>query len=192
MNARTTAILLADGFEEAEAFITLDILERLGIPVTKISCNATAAVTSYHNLHLAADTTLTQSRAQLFDAIILPGGPAGTDNLTADHRVTEFIRHHIEEQRYICAICSAPAKVLARHELLQRHRYVCSGDLQNTVQDGVYVDQPVVVDDKFITGKGLGYAFDFGLTIADILLDHDPAVARQAEHIYHPFQPIWH
>lgn len=188
MKSIHTALLLADGFEEAEAFITLDMLARVHIPVLKISCQDSLQVTSYHQIPVVADQRLSETTT-LFDAIILPGGPAGTDHLTANPAVIDFIKQHQQHQRYVCAICSAPAKVLGRHGLLGNKHYVCSGDLQQTVTEGQFVDAPVVIDGHLITGKGLGYAFDFGLAIADQLLQHDPDIAFQADHIYHPFQP---
>src|SRR5699024_11704986 len=62
----------------------------------------------------------------LFDAIVLPGGPEGTLNLAANHQVIEFIKRHDKAQKYICALCSAAARVLGGNQLLKGRKYVRS------------------------------------------------------------------
>ena len=44
--SKNAALLLATGFEEAEAFITLDILSRLGIKVTTVACQTQREIVS--------------------------------------------------------------------------------------------------------------------------------------------------
>lgn len=67
------AVLLAPGFEEAEAIITIDILRRLNIDVETLACAQSRAVVSYHNISMVADSTLSERRDSLYDAIVLPG-----------------------------------------------------------------------------------------------------------------------
>ena len=179
------ALLLAPGFEEAEAFMTLDVLERLNISVTKIACHTEKTVTSYHNINVLIDDLLSEKMDVLFDAVVIPGGPQGTDNLTANADVIEFIRRHDEAGKWICPICSAAAKVLGRHGLLKGRRYVCSGDLYQNVTDGVYVDAPVVEDGNLLSGKGLGLVFDFAFNVALKLTGDTELVRFHADHIYH-------
>lgn len=67
--------------------------------------------------------------------------------------------------------------MLGGNGLLKGRRYVCSGDLWQSVDDGIYVDAPVVVDNNLISGKGLGHAFDFALTLSARLLGDDAPCA---------------
>ncbi|EIU1220692.1 DJ-1/PfpI family protein [Salmonella enterica subsp. enterica serovar Anatum] len=156
---KKVAVLLAPGFEEAEAIVTLDILRRLHIDVETLACAESRAVVSYHDIPMVADSTLSERQQALFDA-------AG---------------------KFICPICSAAARVLGAHGLLKGRRYVCSGDLWKAVPEGVYVDAPVVEDGNLISGKGLGHVFDFALTLSARLLGDDAPVREQAEHIYYPW-----
>src|SRR5476649_1572956 len=91
---KKTAILLAQGFEEAEAIITIDFLRRLDIEVDIIACQDELSVVSYHNIAMLADHRLSSAQTTLYDAIILPGGPAGSVNLAANPQVLDFIRRH--------------------------------------------------------------------------------------------------
>lgn len=184
---KTVAVLLAPGFEEGEAIVTIDILRRLNIEVRTLSCVGTRAVTSYHAIPLVADATLSESFEQIFDAVVLPGGPEGSVNLAKSAGVIEFVRRHDEQGKLICPICSAAARVLGGNGLLKGRRYVCSGDLWQQVTDGIYVDKPVVVDGNLISGKGLGKVFDFALTVAARLEGDEAAARDHAEHIYYPW-----
>ena len=184
---KKVAVLLAPGFEEAEAIITIDILRRLNIDVEMVACTESRAVVSYHNIPMVADHTLAERQNTLYDAVVLPGGPQGSVNLAASEAVVQFITRHDDAGKLICPICSAAARVLGGNGLLKGRRYVCSGDLYETVRDGEYVDAPVVEDGNLISGKGLGLTFDFAFTVASRLLGNETAVRDHAIHIYHPW-----
>ncbi|HDR2860553.1 TPA: DJ-1/PfpI family protein [Enterobacter asburiae] len=179
------AVLLAPGFEEAEAIITIDILRRMNIEVDTLACAESRAVVSYHNIPMVADSTLLERIDTLYDAVVLPGGPQGSVNLAANLDVLRFVAAHDESGKFICPICSAAARVLGANGLLKGRRYVCSGDLWQQVSDGVFVDAPVVEDKNLISGKGLGHAFDFALTLSARLLGDEIPVRDHADHIYY-------
>ena len=182
---KNVALLLAPGFEEAEAIVTLDILSRLGVRVMTLACHSSRDVTSYHNLKVLADDLLAHNRETLFDAVIIPGGPDGSKNLAANEAVLAFIRRHDQEGRLICPICSAAARVLAPEGLLKGRHYVSSGTSYQGVTDGRYVDAPVVKDGNLVSGQDLGAVFDFAFAIAYLLTGEGDKVREQAEHISH-------
>ena len=184
---KNAALLLASGFEEAEAIIIIDILERLDVRVTTLSCESDKCITSYHNIGIHTQTQLSNNLNEVFDAVIIPGGPQGTLNLSQNPQVIQFIDAHDRAGKLICPICSAAAKVLAPHGLLKGRNYVCSGMLFENVTDGVYVDAPVVRDGNLVSGQGLGAAFDFAFNLALILTGERERVYRQARHIYYRF-----
>lgn len=163
---KRAAVLLAPGFEEGEAIVTIDILRRLNIAVETLACADTRAVVSYHAIPLVADARLAERLEDTYDALVLPGGPQGSVNLAADPQVIAFVARHDNAGKLICPVCSAAARVLGGNGLLKGRRYVCSGELWRDVRDGEYVDAPVVEDGNLISGKGLGRVFDFALTIA--------------------------
>ncbi|ACS83902.1 MULTISPECIES: DJ-1/PfpI family protein [Musicola] len=183
--AKKVAVLLAPGFEEAEAVMVIDALHRTQVEVMTLSCQDMLELRSYHNIRMFADALLERNMDTLFDAVVIPGGPQGTVNLAANPLVAEFIRRHDDAGRLICPLCSAAARVLGGHNLLKGRRYVCSGDLWKDVTDGVYVDQNVVEDGNLISGKGLGVAFDFAFTIAHRLTGNTDDINYQVEHIYY-------
>ena len=180
---KQVAVLLAPGFEEGEAIVTIDILRRLHIGVELVSCAESRAVVSYHDIPMVADATLAERLDTLYDAVVLPGGPQGSVNLAADPDVIKFVAAHDAANKLICPICSAAARVLAGNDLLKGRRYVCSGDLWQDVKNGEYVDAPVVEDGNLISGKGFGHVFDFAFTVAARLLGDEAPVRDHADHI---------
>lgn len=179
------AILLAPGFEEAEAIIILDILTRLQITVTTLACHPEMALMSYHEVSVKADDLLANHQDTLFDAIIIPGGPQGSVHLSTHNMAIDFIRKHDDAGKLVCPICSAAAKVLAPNNLLKGRRYVCSGTLSENVSEGIYIDSPVVKDGNLVSGQGLGAAFDFAFYLAYLLTGDFKRVLKQAEHIHY-------
>ena len=59
---KRVAVLLAPGFEEAEAIVTIDILRRLHIDVETLTCTSSRAVVSYHAIPMVADAILSERR----------------------------------------------------------------------------------------------------------------------------------
>lgn len=188
-NIPRIAVLLDNGFEIAEAMICIDILRRTKVQVDILSCSSDKDLLAYLAIPVQADDILANNHNVTYDAILMPGGAAGTDNLTANSAVIEFVQRHIVEGKYICALCSAGAKVLAAHNLLGKHSYTSSGKLHEKFSDGHYIEQDVVIDKPFITGRGLGVSFEFALTVAKVLHENSDKEYRdfidfQAEHIY--------
>jgi len=187
---KTVAVLLADGFEEGEAVVFIDLVRRAGMQVDVLACKASTQLDTYFETRISADYTLAEKFDQNYDAIMMPGGPKGTDNLGACPQVMEFIKRHIQLDKWICALCSSPAKVLGKHGLLAGKHFVTGSGLEDLVVGGHYVDAKVVVDGQFITGKGLGCSFDFALTVAKALRTDDPNhILWQADHIYYEGWP---
>lgn len=182
---KRVAVLLADGFEEGEAVVFIDIMRRLDINVDVLSCMETTALETYFETRITADYTLAEKQDVLYDAVMMPGGPKGTDNLSANSMVIDFLVRHIDKDKYICALCSSGAKVLAANNLLNGRNYTTGGGLEKKFTDGIFQDQKVVVDGNFISGKGLGVSFEFAFTVAKhVLADNVEKVEWQAQHIY--------
>lgn len=185
--SKKVAVLLAKGFEEAEAIMTIDVLRRLEIHVTTLACQDMLELTSYHNIRMFADVLLERSMDETFDAVVIPGGPEGTVNLAANPLVVEFIRRHDAAGKWICPICSAAARVLGGNNLLNGRRYTCSGDLHQDVKDGIYVDEKIVEDGNLLSGKGLGVAFDFAFHLGWKLTGDASNIDFQVDHIYYDY-----
>ena len=75
------AYKIAEGFEEAEAVITADMLKRAGIETktAAVSEESSNIVKSSGALEIKCDINISDIK-DIPDAVILPGGMAGTGN----------------------------------------------------------------------------------------------------------------
>ncbi|MDO5035950.1 MAG: DJ-1/PfpI family protein [Porphyromonas sp.] len=168
-------IILADGFEETEAIGTWDALRRAGMEgVELVSINDTVEVKGAHGLLLQADTTLNDLPSDLVDAVVLPGGMDGANNLYAHEGVRTLLKRHHEAGRLVAAICASPF-VLARIGLLDGVRATIYPGLEKELEKAEVVAGPVVTDGNIITGRGPRYAFHYGVEIVRYLLGDNAA-----------------
>ena len=170
-------LFLADGFEECEGLIVVDILRRAGISVTTASIMGREQVVSSHQIKIAADVLAEQVDPAQFDAVVLPGGIPGTPNLKACPLVTDTCRSFFKSGKLVAAICAAPS-ILGALGLLQGKRATVYPGMEDTLAGAEHAPGEVVVDGNLITSRSMGTAIPFALTIAAYLLE-DPAAAEQ-------------
>ncbi|MFO7807829.1 DJ-1 family glyoxalase III [Guyparkeria sp.] len=180
--ASTALILLAPGFEDLEAITTIDILRRGGIQV-EVAALHKDEVTGARGTAVVSDTNLTLlDKSRVFDAIVLPGGQPGANNLAADERVLKRLKDQSVAGRWIAALCAAP-KVLATADLLKGRRIThFPGALDANEAQGVEViDEAVVVDGNLVTGRGPGVAMDFALALVEQLAGRETRGAVESK-----------
>lgn len=164
-------ILLAPGFEEAEALVPVDMLRRANIETATVSITG-EPVTGSHGIVVRADRTLDQVNLSGAEMVVLPGGGPGYQNLGKEPRVEQLVREAAERGLWVAAICASPT-LLGRWGLLEGRSAVCYPGMEEGLTGArAQMARSVVVDGKFITGRAAGSAFDFGLTLVEVLVDH--------------------
>jgi len=173
--AKKAIVLLADGFEDVEAVTPIDYLRRAGIEVTTASISDSLTVTSkWGGIKMTATSTLaevTKQEINSYDAIILPGGMPGTASLAASKETGSLVKDMAANGKLVCAICAAPALVLAPLGLLKGKNFTCYPSMEEKVTDGKWSDDRVVTDGNVITSRGAGTAGEFAVAIIEKLLD---------------------
>lgn len=160
-------ILLAPGFEEAEALVPADLLRRAGLETKLIGLTA-APVPGGQGMQVVPDGTLDQVDLDRADMIVLPGGSLGVKNLGAEPAVEALVRRAAQRGIWVAAICAAPT-LLAQWDLLHGQRAVCYPGLEPRLGDAQPQDFSVVEAGNIITGRAAGSAFDFGLKLVSVL-----------------------
>ena len=106
---KKAVVCLADGLEEIEGLTVVDLLRRVGVPVTMVSLKEKERmVTGAHNIVIQAACCFEDVDFADKDLLVLPGGMPGTTNLGSHAGVTGQIRKFYEEGKMIAAICAAP------------------------------------------------------------------------------------
>lgn len=173
----TVLTLLADGFEEIEAVVPIDLLRRAGVEVTTASLADGIHVTGRSGITVHTDTSLTALAGRLFDCVFLPGGP-GVKHLRGDPRVRALVQQQAQSGRWLAAICAAPT-VLHDAGLLAGRRYTAHFSVANELTQ-LLAHERVVTDGKIVTSRGAGTAQHFGLDLITKLVSPEKAaeVAR--------------
>lgn len=174
-------VLFADGFEEVEAVTPLDYLRRAGFAVTAAALGSDVYVAGARGITIAADTCLENLAAEkkftaaAWDAVVLPGGLPGADNLAASGETGRFLREMAAAGKLICAICASPARVLAPLGILAGRKFTCYPGEEKKVSGAEWKQDRVVVDGNIITSRGAGTAGEFARAIIEKLAGEDEA-----------------
>jgi len=162
--------LVANGSEDSEFITTRDILKRGGIDVLTASINDIDVELS-HSINIMADTVLTD-KMPLLDAIIIPGGMKGVNNLLSDKRVLKLLKEYFDKGLLVGAICAAPL-VLYKAGILNGIEYTCYKGIEEEIHEGIYKDLGVIKSKNVITAKSMYYSIDFGLEIVEYLMNKE-------------------
>ena len=179
-----TYVFLADGFEVSEALTTVNMLRRGGVNVKTVSIYDDRIVTSSNRIPVVADMAFGEFRASTTfgaclptDVMIFPGGMPGSSNLAAFSKLMDIMKQHYEAGGTVAAICAAPSVVLSLLPDIQGKKMTCYDGFEEalTAKGAEYVKEGVVVDGTMITGRGPGWAVDFGLAILAHIKGHETA-----------------
>lgn len=167
-------LFLADGFEEIEALYTLDLLRRANVDVLTVGVSGKVANGS-HKIPVVCDIDCASLPYNSdFDMIILPGGMPGSTNLDKAECVEKYIKLALENDKLICAICAAPF-ILGKRGILKGKRATCFPGFENQLEGATVIDAGVVRDGNIITGRAMGSAHEFALTILEALQGKEAA-----------------
>lgn len=171
-------IPLAEGFEEIEAITVIDVLRRGGVTVVTASAGDGETVVGAHGIEVRADEMFEDAAGDDYDAVVLPGGGAGVDNLKAYAPLADFLVRHKSEGRLVCAICAAPTLLTAIEGLVDDDVHLTCYPSLSLDLDRPCANVPVVSDGQFITGQAPGAAMLFALVVLRAL-----AGDRMAMHV---------
>lgn len=162
---------LAEGFEEMEAVIIVDVLRRGGIEVELAGLSGSGPVVGSRGVTVHASHDLAGCWERDFDAVVLPGGMGGALAMRDDERVLAAIRRHAEARQLVAAVCAAPL-VLERAGLLEGRSATAHPSVRDELtRAGVAVSsERVVRDGDVLTSQGPGTAMEFALTVVEALV----------------------
>ena len=168
-------VFLADGFEDVEALIPVDVWRRGGIKVTTVSITDFPLVQSAHGVNIETDVMFEQCDFTDADLLFLPGGMPGASNLYAHEGIRKAVREQAKKGKKIAAICAAPAVVLAQLGILDGKRATCYPGFEEMLKKATYTGDLVTVDNNITTGEGPAAAFPFAYELLGQLVDTQTA-----------------
>ena len=154
-------VFFAEGTEECEALLVVDLLRRAKVEVLVASASGSREILSSHKGHITLAEEVDYSDV---DLVVLPGGIPGTPNLAANKTVTDTCVAFAKAGKKVAAICAAPS-VLAALGLLEGKNATAHAAFQDKLAGAHVLDTEVVVDGNITTSYGLGGAIPFALEL---------------------------
>ena len=166
----TALVLVAQGSEEMEAVISIDVLRRGGIEVTVAGVDGIDPIRCSRGVVVTPDVALEDVEGD-FDVVVLPGGAEGAQRLAASAKVGDILRKQEKSGRLVGAICAAPIALQAHGSSRIGSSRAIRASRRCSKSWGEYSENPVVADGNLITSRGPGTAFPFALRIVGTLTD---------------------
>lgn len=157
LQGRTIAFLATDGVEQVELTEPWAAVKRAGGTPRLISLKA-GQIQGVNHLDkgdtFRVDRVVAESRADEYDALVLPGGVTNPDFLRADQDAVRFVRDFFTTGKPIGAICHGPWTIVEAGQA--RGRTMTSWpSLQTDISNagGTWVDREVVTDHGLVTSR---------------------------------------
>jgi 4-methyl-5(b-hydroxyethyl)-thiazole monophosphate biosynthesis len=167
-------VFMANGFEDVEALIPVDVLRRGGVEVVTVSINDDSQVVeSAHGVQMVADAMFDDCDFADASLLFLPGGMPGASNLYEHQGVCRAVKAQAEAGRRVAAICAAPAVVLGQLGLLQGRKATCYPGFEKLLQGAHYTGELFTVDGNITTGEGPAAAFPFAYELLAQLVSRE-------------------
>jgi protease I len=152
LEGRKVVVLLAEGFEDLEFWVTVMRLREEGAEVT-IAGPTVDAVRGKHGLEARADVPVDGVSAAGVDAVVVPGGWA-PDKLRRYPAVTDLVRTAHERDRIVGLICHAGLVGISAGIVKGSRATGSVGIKDDLVNAGaVWVDEPAFRDGNIVWGR---------------------------------------
>ena len=154
---KKVAILVTDGFEQAELTGPKQALEAAGV-ITQIIAPKAGQVQGFNHTDkadtFAVDQTLADAAPEEFDAVLLPGGVQNADSLRTDEHARVFVQKITRLQKPIAVICHG-AWLLVDADLVRGKTLTSWPSLQVALQNAgaTWVDEQVHVDGHLVSSR---------------------------------------
>jgi 4-methyl-5(b-hydroxyethyl)-thiazole monophosphate biosynthesis len=177
----TVVVPLVDGFEEIEAITIIDVLRRADIPVV-VAGKKPGLVRGSHGIAVEVDRALAGIDPASIAMVVLPGGMPGSATLAKDDEIQGLVRA-VAQRAKVAAICAAPM-ALGAAGVVTGKMATCYPGFEERVTGAQVVPDRVVVDGTVITGRGVGAAMEFALTLVGILKDRAAEAALERSMLF--------
>lgn len=158
---------LANGVEEMEAVIIIDVLRRAQWKVVTAGIDD-GVVTASRGVRLVPDQPWAGLDPSGFDVLMIPGGGPGVERLIKDARFLATIREFDLAGKWIGAVCAAPLTLQAAG-ILRGRRVTCHPAVADRLTVTPRLDDRVVVEGRLVTSQGPGTSMEFALAMVRLV-----------------------
>jgi len=159
LQGKKIAILIAPvGTEQVEFTKPKKAVEDAGASVEVIGLQAGEAQTMNSDVNpgetFTAEKAVSDVSADDYDALIVPGGTVGADNLRGDADAVAFVRGFFEQAKPVGVICHGPW-TLVEADVVKGRTLTSFPTLQTDIRNAGsnWVDEEVVTDQGLVTSR---------------------------------------
>jgi protease I len=159
LQGRKVAILLAPvGSEQVEFTEPKKAVEDAGAEVDVIGIQTGEAQTMNSDVNMGeiftVEKTFSDVSVEDYDALIVPGGTVGADNLRANQEAVQFVHGFFEQEKPVGVICHGPW-TLVEADVVRGRTLTSYPSLQTDIRNagGEWVDEEVVTDQGLVTSR---------------------------------------
>jgi protease I len=156
LKGRTIAVLATDGVEQVELTEPVKALKEAGAEVTVVSDKREIQAFKHHDksAKIPVDKPLKEADPERFDGLVLPGGVINPDALRLVPEAIDFIRHFVQKNKTIAAICHGPWTLIDAGGVKGK-KMTSWPSLKNDLSNAgaKWVDEQVVSDGNLITSR---------------------------------------
>ena len=159
LQGKKVAILIAPvGSEQVEFTEPKKAVEEAGATVEVVGLQTGEAKTMNSDVNPGETFTVEKAVSDVsagdYDALIVPGGTVGADNLRGDPDAVAFVRSFFEEAKPVGVICHGPW-TLVEADVVKGRTLTSYPTLQTDIRNagGEWVDEEVVTDQGLVTSR---------------------------------------
>lgn len=159
LQGRKVAILIAPvGSEQVEFTEPKKAVEEAGASVEVVGLQTGEAQAMNSDVNMgdtfAVEKAVSEVSADDYDALIVPGGTVGADNLRGSSEAVSFVRGFFERAKPVGVICHGPW-VLVEADVVRGRTLTSYPSLQTDIRNagGEWVDEEVVTDAGLVTSR---------------------------------------
>lgn len=152
-SAPRAAVLITEGFQDAETLDPIDYLTARGVEVTVIGPEVMTVQAYNSDVRVQIEAAVADVSVADFDALIIPGGYS-PGRLREDRQIVGFVRDFVDSGKPVAAICHGP-QVLIRAGVMENRTATCFGGMREELieANANYVDAAVAIDGNVITSR---------------------------------------
>uniref|UniRef100_A0A0C9RVM2 TSA: Wollemia nobilis Ref_Wollemi_Transcript_10665_1416 transcribed RNA sequence n=1 Tax=Wollemia nobilis TaxID=56998 RepID=A0A0C9RVM2_9CONI len=157
---------IANGSDEMEAVIPIDVLRRAKANVLVASVEDSLEIVAARGTKIVADKLMKDAFQSNYDLILLPGGLYGPERLRSSEQLVKLLKEQAESNKIYGGICLS-AVMLDTEGLLKGKKATSYPKFTSKLSDQSAVNARVVIDGKVITSQGPGTALEFAMAIVE-------------------------
>ncbi len=173
LDGRRVVVLLAEGFEDLEYWVTVMRLREEGAQVTIAGMEPKVPVRGKNGLFAEADIAVTEVMVDDVDAVVVPGGSA-PDKLRRYDAVKDLVRSAHQRGKVVGMICHAGSVGISAGIVAGGRATGSLGIKDDLVNAGAtWVDEPAFRDGNIVWGRVVDDIPDFCRELVAAIEDRD-------------------